>query len=281
MIPSSYHLLEIFESIVESYTCYCFFAMIIHNCGGPARVVKFLSNSDRVLCCTFQKTHSKSVYRFVCFSMWGFVYIRPIISLVGFVFLFLKMDALFTVCQSIGTVITFHMLLCLLTLVYNVYEECHGLNVAYKLMVLKVSVGLVSIQAILMDYLFLYGFLAVPDDRSFTDFEQRDRVQRAYSVLCLAEFVILTYFLWVGHCPRIIPSQMFVPSELIAEAEFFPSLSGRLPQRPISLSKFLADVFFLWRRPCAPYVLLKKSGPYTALPNGENYGDMDKSLLFG
>lgn len=172
---------------------------------------------------------------------------------------------------------------CFLVFVYNLYEELEGICIVYKLIVVKISVGLVTVQGFIFDNLFAYGIINVPDSYSaVTTFAQQDRIRRAYCLLCLAEFVLLGYPLWYGFSGRIITSKMHIPTEPYEDTQGYAikeEANGPLSQytprgsRP-SMCDFFWDIVNVWRRPSGGYVQQADS-----VKGGRGSNDLGYALL--
>lgn len=164
-------------------------------------------------------------------------------------------------------------LACFLVLVYNLYEECSGLCVGYKLLVIKISVGLVTLQGFVLDNLFAFGLISIPDEYApMGQYEQKDRLRRAYCFLCLIEFLVLCIPLWLGFSPTIQPSFHYSPSESIKdELPFLGSqnISNAARQRITKppVITFLYDICNIWKMSAESYTRLK----------GPQSNDMDGS----
>ncbi len=170
----------------------------------------------------------------------------------------------------------------LLLLSYTLYEECYGLSIVYKLFVIKVSVGFVAIQGFAMDILFSSGFLNVPDDYSFSTFDQKSKVQRAYCLLCLSEFLLLCIPLYLGFALPLKPSQYYLEyrNSLAESADFNhenekvmmfqysrmsesllsngDELSKVLNYNPVGIFQLVEDVFNIYKFPCDDFLNLDR-----------------------
>lgn len=208
--PNSFQAFVPLEAALEGYAVMTFFALIVLNCGGSSNVVKILGVSDRIACCDCQRNAPINCYKRVCKAVWQFVYIRPLVATIGaFVFYCTEMDGLFLIIQGICFLQTAGMLVGLLSLAYTLYEDCIGLNIVYKLFVIKISVGLVVIQGFVIDNLYTYGYISIPDKYSYSDYSEDSKIQRAYCLLCLTEFVILCIPLWFGFGYPVVASKYF------------------------------------------------------------------------
>jgi hypothetical protein len=59
-------------------------------------------------------------------------------------------------------------------------------------------------HCLMSDNLYTYGYITVPEDKyNFSGYNKDERLQRAYCLLCLCEFVILCIPLWYVSSRRI------------------------------------------------------------------------------
>lgn len=154
----------------------------------------------------------------------------------------------------------------------------------HKLMVVKISVGLFAIQYIIFDQLFAAGDLRISKAYSFSSYEQQLRVQRAYCLLCLAEFALLSVSLWIGFSPRLVPSSMFQIVGPDSKATTPSSRDSRVEEESAGMSslshvdlldefsnleygRFLLDVCNIWKCPCNELIMVNKDGAAAALSN--------------
>ena len=122
--PYTFHIWDTIEAILEGYCVMSFHAMVVLNCGGPGSVIKFLENSDRVLCFSFQKKKPKSCYRRVYTAIWQFTYIRPIIVFTStLAFYVFHAQIIFQLIQGICFLQTFYMVsFVFLRVIFHEYE---------------------------------------------------------------------------------------------------------------------------------------------------------------
>lgn len=75
--PRWFHVIIPIQAVFEGYSILAFYAMLVHNCGGPCSVIRFLSTSaDRVICCDCQTQSPLTFYQRTNDAIWQFVYIR-------------------------------------------------------------------------------------------------------------------------------------------------------------------------------------------------------------
>ena len=126
-------------------------------------------------------------------------------------------------------------------------------------MVMKISVGLVTFQGFLFDNLFEFGLITIPDEYSpVQGFAQKDRVMRAYCILCLVEFLLLCLPLWYGFAPRIETSAHYSPRDSIKDHLAFiadsniPALTHEKIKK-VSICRYLYDIFNAWHMPASSF----------------------------
>jgi hypothetical protein len=131
----------------------------------------------------------------------------------------------------------------LLKLVHTFYEECKGLNVVYKLFVLKVSVGLVTIEGILQQLLYAHGHIHLSDNGPFRRYDEESDVQRLYCILCLFELALLSipYFWGFGGIPKPSPLHANFGNNNWKQSDMSPYFLNKGTGSPRTLS-FILDI---------------------------------------
>jgi hypothetical protein len=134
------------------------------------------------------------------------------------------------------------------------YLECDGISIVYKVLVLKVSVGLVTIQGLIEEVLVTLGYLHLNDDSVFHRYDEHYDIQRLYCFLCLVEFVFMCVPFVLGFYPRIQPSNYHKPFKIKGE------------NTTVSLLTFVTDVCFsCWKYPTESFLTIENDDDYKPL----------------
>ena len=129
---------------------------------------------------------------------------------------------------------------------HTLYDSCDGLAIIYKFITVKVSVGLILIEDAVQQFLYSSGTINIDDDDEYTE---EDKIQRIYCVIALAEFALLSYFLYNGFSPLMVASSntLTLKSQVDDKAEDKSSSSR-------SWSQFLSDCLSIRSITCFTYL---------------------------
>jgi hypothetical protein len=81
----------------------CFFAVIVANSGGPEGVLRAMIEQNRAACCCCPRDPFR-LYKRVQWAVFQFLVFRPIVVIIGAVFVYLDIHAIFLVCKFISVV---------------------------------------------------------------------------------------------------------------------------------------------------------------------------------
>jgi hypothetical protein len=79
----------------------CFFAVIVANSGGPEGCLTAMIEQSRKACCCCPSDPFR-LYKRVQFAVFQFLVFRPVVVVLGAVFVYLEVNAIFLVCQLVA-----------------------------------------------------------------------------------------------------------------------------------------------------------------------------------
>jgi hypothetical protein len=92
-----------------------------------------------------------------------------------------------------------------LVLFYEVLmSESTNLLGTCKIILLKISVGLIVIQGLIEEFLFAFGVIKIGNSSSFTG---EERAQRFYCFIVLVEYALLSFAVYYAYAAEIKPNQ--------------------------------------------------------------------------
>ena len=211
ILPGAFAGLRVIQSIFEAYAVYAFFAALVVNCGGPSNVAQLLKDSQIPLVCLRRQNDSpEQVYSRIRFSMWQFLWIRPVILFIGAICSYSDSQPLYTTCTFFAVFSTLYMVPGLITATRVLYDECDGLKVALKFVVIKISVGAILIEDAVQSILYSTGAISISDDIGMDYYSEEDKFVRIYCVIALCECALLSIVLYYGFSPQLIASEKAV-----------------------------------------------------------------------
>ena len=214
VIPVLYVPLQVPTALAEGYCFYCFFAMVVQNLGGPNETIAVMEESGRkplIACCCppTPLLFFKRVQR----ALFHFLVTRTVVVLVSAICTFVSKrsqsyhDPAFLI-SLILTIFSFALLINgfgSLVLFYEVVmAESTNLLGACKIILLKISVGLIVIQGLIEEFLYAFGIIAVQPSE---DFSGQDRAQRFYCFIVLVEYALLSAAVYYAYTTEIKPNE--------------------------------------------------------------------------
>ena len=152
MKPSAYNAIAVPIAVFEAYSFKCYFNVLVTNIGGPDATVRLLLSNDKPLacgpCCPSDK---KVFYNRILWSLFHFMYTRVIFVILAVIFQHKR--AIFLIFSFIAFVLIAFSVLSIVNFFENVYTACDNLKAVSKFFVIKVSVGLIVIQGIIVEVL--------------------------------------------------------------------------------------------------------------------------------
>ena len=160
---------------------WAFYAALVTNVGGPSTVATVLHDSNiPMICCRFKTDPAEKIYNRVKFAMWQFLWFRPLIQIIGAVASYVDNEPVYSAMVLTAAGSTIYMIPALITGVRVLYDECSGLKVALKFLVVKVSVGLLLIEDAVQSMLYATSTIQISDDLGLNNFSEEEKLVRIY-----------------------------------------------------------------------------------------------------
>jgi len=206
--PEALAALTVPIAIVEGYSFYAFFALLVTNLGGSAGAVSFLKRSGRaLLCCTSScPTDPGQFYVKASWAMFHLVTYRVIVILMSAISFYAQSKAgklLYVLFNVLGIVILARSLIHFVLFYESIFSECNNLAGIVKVFLLKFSVGLIVLQGLIAQIMVTANAEPFSDDSTWSSAQKTDR---GYALLVLLEFVILLIPYLIAFLPKISPS---------------------------------------------------------------------------
>lgn len=211
--PEALAALTVPISIVEAYSFYSFFAMVVTNLHGPANAIAaFRGTGKELICCnSCCPTDHTRYYQKTLWALFHFLVTRNIIITIAAIGYYTHSSAgkaVYSIGNAIGTVILFYALIhivlfckslsitSLITLLTafpideNVFNDCVNLFGIFKFALLKFSVGLIVLQGLVCEFMIQANAEPYNDDNNWSS---EEKLQRGYCKSCI--FILLSLFL--------------------------------------------------------------------------------------
>eukprot|EP01040_Poterioochromonas_malhamensis_P003558 gene3558-3802_t len=191
--PEALAALTVPISIVEAYSFYSFFAMVVTNLHGPANAIAaFRGTGKELICCnSCCPTDHTRYYQKTLWALFHFLVTRNIIITIAAIGYYTHSSAgkaVYSIGNAIGTVILFYALIHIVLFYENVFNDCVNLFGIFKFALLKFSVGLIVLQGLVCEFMIQANAEPYNDDNNWSS---EEKLQRGYCLLVLLEFVIL------------------------------------------------------------------------------------------
>lgn len=199
--PQYFDWFNVLIAIIEGYSFRCFLTLLVTNMGGKTKTLVLLKDASSLICCNCQS--KEKLLERLYWNTFNFQFIRPIIVV---------LIALFRERRGVYLLLSFVVFLMvvvpvILTVLFfeNIYEFNKNLNAITKLLVIKLSVGLIVSQGIIVEVLIATNSLNLSDSAPFTAGE---RAIRILCVILLIEYAILSLVMYATYSLEIIPSEL-------------------------------------------------------------------------
>jgi len=189
MEPSYFEGLQPLFAVVEGYSFYCMFAMIVANLGGPSAAVKMMqTHPEELPCCSWCPQSPPVFYNRVVSGLKYFLFLRVPCIIIGTVTYYAGMKVI----NVVMTLVTLGLLINGLVGIVTFYENVMhvGLSHFSKVISLKISIGLIVFQGIIEMFMELGGvfdgLVANPG------YSAENTLTRYYCFLILVEYVFFS-----------------------------------------------------------------------------------------
>lgn len=139
--------------------------------------------------------------------MYNMFYTRSVVSLIAAVCFYSGTEAghaVYAVCSVVNALMLVYSLLMLVNFYEGVFNYTKNLFGLLKLLMVKISVGLITLEGLIESLLVAANKVPYNDDDSFSSDE---KAQRFYCLLVLIEFAVLSFiFIYAYGIKRIEPS---------------------------------------------------------------------------
>lgn len=194
VLPPLYPILEGPIAVAEGISFICFFAVIVANCGGPDGCLKAMIAQNRKPCCCCPSDPFR-MYKRVRFAVHQFLVYRPIVVIVGAIFVYVEVQPVFLACKFVSTAMFVFGFGSLAMFFENVMRVNENINGTCKILLIKVSVGAIVVQGLVEEFLFASGVLKIKDTDRYS---AEERAQRGLMMLLLMEYCILSVLLFIN-----------------------------------------------------------------------------------
>jgi hypothetical protein len=203
--PAAFTAIMIPAAVYEGYGVYCLFAFIVNHVGKGQGMIEVYRKSENVVSCfAYQRQNPERAYNRTWWSLWQFTYIRPLIVTIIAIGYYGNKKAVVIVFTALGAISTVIMVVPLFSLAYTAYDYLEGLSPLLKLLMVKVSVGLILIEGAAAGILAQSNKAHLDDDSGDDKYTDTERVIRVYCVISLVEAVLLCIPMWFGFSKKIV-----------------------------------------------------------------------------
>jgi len=289
VVPVLYVPLEVPTALAEGFCFYCFFTMVVANLGGPCETV-ILMEARKPSCCScccpstpvlFFKRVQAALFH-VMWTRTAVVLASAICTLVAhssqtyrnpafLASLILTVLSLALLVNGFGSLILFYQM---------IMEESSNLLGTSKIVLLKISVGLIVIQGLIEEFLYAFGVITVESSSTFSG---KERAQRFYCFIVLVEYSLLSAAVYYAYAAEIKPNERHSKARVTsiggdggdearkAEGQFLPNLATDTIQ--VSTDSALRPQLTFYEYVCGVFAFADVfySAPYAA--------DIERPLL--
>ena len=221
LVPKLFAGLEILIAISEGYFFLCFFTLLVENLGGPSKTVRLLEHQGRPLlcgcCCPGEYAR---FYRRVKWALFHFLFTRSFIVTIQsacsyatsklaakLAFAFAIISFMFVI-NGFGSLVIFFE---------SVLRASSNLNGVYKMILLKVSVGIIVLQGLIEEILWATGEIKLDSTSMFTG---EERAQRIFCLAVLCEYALLSLPFYFAF------SSVITINKISSDDHHYPSLGS-------------------------------------------------------
>jgi len=207
LVPRSFPAMRVPQAVFEAYAVYCFFAMLTINCGGPKKVQLLLQGSRLpFIFCRFRQEDPVKTYSRMQNCLWQFLFIRPVLQFIGAIGAYADKEELYSAMVILAAISTFIMIPAMFTVARILYDECCGLSVAMKFVVIKISVGIILIEDAVQQFLYSSGAISISDDVGLNHLTEEEKFIRIYCLIAIVECALLSIVMYFGFTKPLRPS---------------------------------------------------------------------------
>ena len=245
--PSIYAVLKVLAAVFEAYGVYCILTLMVKCVGGSTACIDVVSKSEKgTPCCeTNRKQYPAIYYSRTCWAIKQFLYLRPTIMAAGVPFWLKGIDNGYTIATALGGISTLYMIPWLFTFAWVMYDECERIGLFAKLVTVKISVGIILIEDIVMQMLFATDTISISDDMGLDQYTEEEKFVRLYAVIALSQGALLSIAMWYGFSHKMdLPSTALDSTSPLKQHinDLEVSLTTDLDSKPGTFWEFAAIV---------------------------------------
>lgn len=232
MEPSYFQGLQPLFAIVEGYSFYAMFALIVANLGGPLAAIRVMQNHpEEVPCCSWCPDQPTLFYPRVLSALKYFLFLRVPFIIIGSVAYYHNLKII----NVVMTLVTLGLLINGLVSLVTFYENVMHLGLSHfaKVITLKVSIGLIVVQGIIEMFMESGGvFDSLQANSGYT---VAGTLTRYYCFLILLEYVLFSGAVAYFYSDDIKYTDFANPAQSSSSIDVTSSNS-------ISVAEFLSEV---------------------------------------
>eukprot|EP00598_Pedospumella_elongata_P004442 CAMPEP_0184981192 /NCGR_PEP_ID=MMETSP1098-20130426/11024_1 /TAXON_ID=89044 /ORGANISM="Spumella elongata, Strain CCAP 955/1" /LENGTH=321 /DNA_ID=CAMNT_0027504735 /DNA_START=68 /DNA_END=1033 /DNA_ORIENTATION=+ len=210
--PSLFDAMTVPINLVEGYSFYAFFSLILFNLGGCDQAVDTFVRADKdffVCTCCFPADKTK-FYRRTSWLLFHMLVTRVILSIGGAIASYSDKPVarvIALVIQVINAVIVLTMIVHVVNFYESIYEYAKNLFGLVKLFLLKCSVGLIVVEGLIANFLISTNKSPASADDGDDNYGTEAKTLRGYCTLVLIELVIISFvYMYAFGAVKIHPS---------------------------------------------------------------------------
>lgn len=196
--PPSFYAMTVLINLVEGYSFYTFFSLLLFNLGGSDQAVDTLVKADKpyfLFSCCFPAQDKVKFYRRTAWGLFHMLFTRVVLSIIGAIAFYSGSkagEALALVIQVINAVLVIIMIVHVINFYEMMFEHAKNLFGLTKLFLLKCSVGLIVLEGLIANFLVNSGKSPYSSDDGDDTYDMEEKTQRGYCALVLIELMILS-----------------------------------------------------------------------------------------
>lgn len=192
--PRALPALNIPLNLVESYSFYCFFVLLVSNLGGSNAFVNAMNSTNKtIFCCNpCCPKDNLGMYNGARSGLWHLIITRNVITVIAAICDYSGSragKALYAVLSVVCVILLFNSLMRIFLIYELIYEHCQNVFNVWKVLLLKFSIGLIVFEGLICQFMIAFNKEPYDDD---SDWNAEEKTSRAYCSLVLVEYAVLT-----------------------------------------------------------------------------------------
>jgi len=229
--PSAFEGIAVLINLVEGFSFYTFYSMLVYNLGGAAaRDSLTMKATGYAVCGCCLPQDKRAFQNSVNWAMFHMLFTRVVLSLIGAIAFYAGGSGgkiINLIMQILCAFLVFNMVLRLVNFFHIVYGQSTNLFGMLKVMLLKCSVGLIVAEGLIAQFLISSGKTPYSDDDGDDHFNEDQKTKRGYCALVLIEICILSLpYLFAFGIKKIRPSEKSLRLSQDASSSSSAALEG-------------------------------------------------------